>query len=154
MFYLLRKRFWVETALKLISSHFHKRFIIYTDSRSVIESLQSISCSPSFISVLQLYNKLINKGFHILFCWVPAHIGIRGNKAADKAAKQACTPFNSPVPYSDVKLAINSFMNKNWLRDWDGCSEKKLNHVLQSGLLLHLEKLTLSLRIWELAIQD
>ena len=94
--------FAVETALKLISSYSHKHFIIYTDSRSVIDSLQSLSCSPSFLSVLQLYNELINKGFHIHFCWVPAHIGIRGNEAADKATKQACTPFNSPVPYSDV----------------------------------------------------
>ena len=127
--YHLPPFFSAETVLKHISSYSHKSFIIYTDSRSVIESLQSISCSPSFISVLQLYNKLINKGFHILFCWVPAHIGIRGNKAADKAAKQACTPFNSPVPYSDVKMAINSFMNKNWQREWDGSSENKLKEI-------------------------
>ena len=98
--------FAVETALKLISSYSYKYFIIYTGSKSVLDSLQSKSYSPSFISVLQLYNELFSKGFHILFCWVPAHIAITGNEAADKAAKHVCTPFNSPVPYSDVNWQL------------------------------------------------
>ena len=85
----------IELALKLISSYSHKHFIIYSDSKSVLETLCSNSCSPSFISILQLYNELYNKGFRILFCWVPAYVGIKGNKAANKATKQACTPFNS-----------------------------------------------------------
>ena len=51
------------------------------------------------MSVLQIYNELCNKGFHILFCWVPAHVGIKGNEAAAKAAKQACNSINSSVPY-------------------------------------------------------
>ena len=102
----------IELALKLISSYSHKHFIIYADSRSVLEALQSNSCSPSFISVIQLYNELCNKGFHILFCWVPAHVGIKGNETADKAAKQACTSLNTPITYSDLKLAITSFIKK------------------------------------------
>ena len=57
----------IETGLKLISSYSHKRFIIYTDSRSVLDSLHSNSYSPSFISVLKLYNKLYNKGFPFYF---------------------------------------------------------------------------------------
>ena len=64
----------IEIALKLISSYSHKRFIISTDSRSVLEVVQSNSCSPSFISVLQIYNELYNKGFHILCCWILAHV--------------------------------------------------------------------------------
>ena len=76
----------------------------------LLESLQSNSCSPSFISILQLYNELCNKGFCILFCWVPAHIDINGNEAADKAAKQACNILNSPVSYPDIKQAVNSFI--------------------------------------------
>ena len=37
---------------------------------------------------------------------------IEGNEAADKAVKQICNPLNSPVPYSDLKLAITSFIRK------------------------------------------
>ena len=107
----------IQTALKLISSYSHKQFMIITDSKSVFDSLQSNSCSPSFTSVLQLYNELSNKGFHILFCWVPAHVGIKGNEASDKAAKQACNPWNCPVPYSDLKLAISFFIRNRWQRE-------------------------------------
>ena len=61
---------WIPCHWNYIKTHFFMlpvRFIIYTDSRSVLEKLQSNSCSPSFISVLQFYNELCNKGFCILF---------------------------------------------------------------------------------------
>ena len=119
----------VELALKLISSYSYRHFIIYTDSKSVLEALHSNSCSPSFISVLQLYNELCNKGFNILFCWVPAHVGIKGNEAADKAAKQAYNPLNASISYPDLKLAVTMFIRKKWQREWDGCSENKLREI-------------------------
>ena len=57
----------IETALKLIASS-HSHFIIYSDSVSVLETLQSDKCSHTFISVLEHYNKLTKMGFNILFC--------------------------------------------------------------------------------------
>ena len=91
----------------------------------MLQALQSCSCSSSFISVLQLYNELCNKAFRILFCWVLAHVGIKGNKAADKAANQACNTLNSPVPYSDIKLAVKSFIRQKWQTEWNGRIENK-----------------------------
>ena len=82
-----------------------------------------------FISVLQMYNELCNKGFHILFYWIPVHVGINWNEAAAKASKEACTPLNSPVPYSDLKLAVTSSTRKNWQREWDRYSENKLREI-------------------------
>ena len=58
-------------------------------------------------------------------------MGIKGNGAADKAAKQICNPLNSSVPYSDVKLAVKGFIRQSWQREWDGQTEnkEKQNHA-------------------------
>ena len=61
----------IEIALKFISSHPHKHFIIYSDSKNALDSLQSGSCSPTFISVLNAYNELLKKEYDILFSWIP-----------------------------------------------------------------------------------
>ena len=116
----------IEIALNFISIHPHRQFIIYTDSKSVLDSLQSLSCSPTFISVLNLYNDLSKKGYHILFCWVPGHVGIVGNEIADKAAKQALNPLDLNTPYPDIKHIIKNHIRNKWQEDWN----KQINNKL------------------------
>ena len=76
----------IEIALKFIS-HSHKHFIIYSVSKSVVDSLESGSCSLTFIFVLNHCSELVKKGCNILFCWIPGHARIKGNEQADIAAK-------------------------------------------------------------------
>ena len=35
------------------------------------------------------YSQLVNSGITIALCWIPSHVGIRGNERADVAAKSA-----------------------------------------------------------------
>ena len=56
-------------------------------------------------------------------------MGIRGSEAADKSAKQACITLDSPVPYSDLKLAVHSFIKEKWPREWDRQTENTLKEI-------------------------
>ncbi|GBN08140.1 hypothetical protein AVEN_212344-1 [Araneus ventricosus] len=95
----------VLLALEKISNCLERKFIIYTDSLSVLESLKSFYMHshhhPLLLNVLHLLNKLASRDFNILLCWVPSHVGIVGNEKADKAAKLVTAPTNSSTPLTD-----------------------------------------------------
>ena len=57
-------------------------------------------------------------------------MGIKGNEAA----KPASITLSSSVPYSDLKLAVNSFIKEKWQGQWDGEFENKKNKTMHSNL--------------------
>ena len=64
----------------------------------------------------------------IVFCWVPSHTGIRGNKKADFAAKTALDLPRAKVgvPYTDFKYLIGQYI---FSTDWNGAVMNKLHSV-------------------------
>ena len=100
----------IDLALNIISKSKHKKFIIFSNSLSVLLSLRNKKFqNPFIIKLLSRLDSMSNRK-EIIICWTPSHIGVRGNERADSAAKSALdlTPDKSRIQYTDQQL-INSF---------------------------------------------
>ena len=77
------------------------------------------------------YHLLFTLNKVIEFCWIPSHIGIRGNEYADAAAKAALNlPLsNIKIPYSDFKQRVNSHFKDKWQISWNNAAFNKLKPI-------------------------
>ena len=67
--------------------------------------------------IFDILAELHNQGKRIILCKVPAHIQIRGNEEADKAAKQAIDipgMTSTRLPHTDYYLTIRKARNSEW----------------------------------------
>ena len=62
----------------------------------------------------------------ITFCWVPSHVGIRGNENANSAALDL-PRVKVGVPNTDFKRHINQYILSTWQDDWNGAVANKLS---------------------------
>ena len=91
--------------------------------------------SPSF----KVYGMVIRKCFFVFyyankditFCWVPSHVGIKGNEKADSTAKSALElpRVKVGVPNTDFKHHINQYIISTWQDDWNGAVANKLHSI-------------------------
>ena len=97
-------------AILLALEHVHysqkNSFLILSDSLSSLQSILNLKYDhPVLVQILELYTEMTRDGREIVFIWVPGHVGIRGNSAADSAAKDALDGDISVelIPFSDLK---------------------------------------------------
>ena len=119
-------------ALSLIAQSPLFYFIVFSDSLSSLMALTGhIPDNPYVLMILEKCSYLVQKGKKISFAWIPSHVGIPGNEAADKAAKEA---LNLPVadlkiPYTDFKYHINRYVKEIWQDEWQVSVPSKLYNI-------------------------
>lgn len=130
--------FAIYKSLKYINNTASSKYVILTDSLSAIKAIQhlfprtSIECLiKTEISLAQERNK------DVQFIWIPSHIGIVGNEAADKSARDAIhsesAERTSNCLMSDLKSFIRLILLHNWKAKWNN-SPSKLQEIKQDVL--------------------
>ena len=83
---------------------------------------------------MQILNRLeiLSKTKELELCWIPSHIGIKGNDQADSAAKTAWKiPIDKSfkIPYTDLKIEIKNFTQNKWQLRWNNTPHNKLQTI-------------------------
>ena len=90
----------IDLALDTMAESDDDHFMIFSDSLSVLLSLHNKKMdNPLILQLLQKLHHLSCAHKTIHLCWIPSHIGIRGNEAADMAAKESLDLMSSRNMY-------------------------------------------------------
>jgi ribonuclease HI len=133
-------------ALDAMDMFNNDRFVLLTDSMSCLQSIENRKLNhPLILDIVVRIHHLISAGKRIIFLWIPSHVGIAGNTAADAAAKAALTlpECDSPIPYSDLYPGVNTYINRCWQQSWDTEVYNKLHSIephLKPLKLYHLPR--------------
>ena len=102
------KPFSNSNSLQYVKNSQFRKFIIFSDSLSLIQTIESQNSRNSVvISILKLIAEIFELNKIITFCWIPSHCGIPGNERADRAAKDALNKDITPmlIPFVDKYLS-------------------------------------------------
>ena len=78
----------IDLTMNIIANPKSYKFIIHSDSKSVLQALQNKNTSSSLITRLPDKIDTPSKNNSIILSWIPSNIGIHGNEKTDKAAKK------------------------------------------------------------------
>jgi len=122
----------LDMALDMIRRTRSKDYVVFSDSLSSLQAIESCKIEyPPILKIMKDHNQLTNSGKSITFCWIPSHVGIRGNEDADIAAKAGLdvATTNMRFPVSDLLTCANQLCVREWQKLWNQCTSSKLYSV-------------------------
>ena len=125
----------IMMALAKMEDSEEKDFFVFSDSKSCLQALAHLKTDhPIVVQILDKLNALKEENYDIHLCWVPGHVGLRGNELADRTAKKALSGDVEPcpIPHTDVRPKIKRLVTKKWQEEWDEYPTNKLHHICPS----------------------
>ena len=111
-----------------IANHKSSKFIIYSDSKSVLQTLQKKN--PPLVTKLLNRINTLSKNNSIILTWIPSHIGIDRNESRSSCKKAFLRDIsNTKIPYTDLKPIINKFILNKWQKSSDDQTKNKLHRI-------------------------
>ena len=135
----------LNLSLDIIRRSKRQKFTIFSDSLSSLLAIYNRHLETGYVQkFLIAYGQLVNSGKTITLCWIPSHIGIRGNERADEAAKLALSSTISSLkcPPTDFHQDLANRCQTLWQEEWDGCASNKLHSVKPNLGYLNLSNLS------------
>ena len=122
----------IDLALDFVNTcTYTDKFVIFSDSLSVLQALNHTSSKNSQIQHLLLKHHEISSSKTVIYCWIPSHIGIYGNEKVDKNAKESLnlevTDFK--IPFNNFKPFINKYVCDKWQTLWNETPFNKLKEI-------------------------
>ena len=105
--------------------------VFLTDSRSILQSLQSPGGDQIFSNIRQELFLLKNKT-SVTLQWIPSHYGVGGNEEADRLSKMGSKLEQSaqPMSYSEAKTILRNNFRTEWQQRLDIGTEEDSIHQL------------------------
>ena len=150
----------INTALKALRyGTYGCDCVIYSDSRSALQTLQSLNHGNLVSAIKEQVAELARRDNEVTFCWLPGHAGIYGNELADKKAKEAVNvkplDIHIKIPVSDIKSTLKSIVYNKWNEEWTNQNNvsklKEIQPVIRRNTDLNLSR-TDQIRITRLRI--
>ena len=135
----------VESIRRTPMSAQERKFVIYTDSKSTLDSLNNNNEHPVVRSILVNLSFLKRQGLEIEICWIPSHVGIPGNEKADLKAKEESRRAVEVIPiffkdyYSTIKSKLIANQHNEGLTNSTMSNIRRINPdfkpwITESGL--------------------
>ena len=116
----------IDMALdNVMNNSLDNKFVIFSDSLSVLKSLNRTSLkNPKIQNLIEKHHEL-SRTKEIFFCWLPSHVGINVKAKASLYLEIS----NFKLPCTDFKPFINRYILSKWQLSWDRATFNKLHEI-------------------------